>query len=60
MPVIYFYILIFKVGQILEDIGRFEKDYKKELSIMDRYLDRVLVNRDLRVRIRNYLEYMHM
>ncbi len=46
-----------KVGNILTDINKNSKEFKREMNIANRFMILKKVNRHLQLRIRNYLEY---
>lgn len=53
------FIYIAVVGNIMDNIERSSKTSKRELRLVNSYMQQKHVNRELQTRIRNYLEYMH-
>lgn len=43
----------------MDNIERSSKTSKRELRLVNSYMQQKHVNRELQTRIRNYLEYMH-
>ncbi|KAL4489543.1 hypothetical protein ABPG73_019500 [Tetrahymena malaccensis] len=46
------------IGIILSDIAKVSKQYKEDLSIMNRFLSRKQVNIDLQFRVKKYLSFL--
>ena len=52
------YIFFFK-GDILSDINEADENYKKDLNIINGYMTYKKVSRDMKIKVRNYMEYLH-
>ena len=47
------------LGDILSDINKADETYKRDLNIINGYMTFKKVSRDMKIKVRNYMEYLH-
>ena len=47
------------IGNIIENINKINKSYKDDMEVIHGYMRDENVNYDLKIRVSNYIEYLH-
>lgn len=52
--------MLSKISRIIEEINKDSNEYKKDLEIINEYLNNKNVGNETKSKVRGYLEYLHL
>lgn len=55
-----FAYIISKISIIIEEINKDSNEYKKDLEIINKYLNNKNVGKETKSKVRGYLDYLHL
>lgn len=47
------------IGIIVQDMNKRNKEFKKDICLVNYYMEKMNINMDLKYQVRKYLEYQH-